>query len=154
MRPDLIARYADERLPRYTSYPTAPHFTAEIGAGTYAEWLHDLPDAAVGSLYVHVPFCRRLCWYCGCNTNVALRDEPVIAYARTLRLELALIRSRLGRGLALAHLHFGGGTPTILPAEEFLRLMEVIRRGFAVSADAEIAVEIDPRTLTRPMAKA
>jgi oxygen-independent coproporphyrinogen III oxidase len=154
MRPDLIARYADERLPRYTSYPTAPHFTAEIGPGMYAEWLHELPDDAVGSLYVHIPFCRRMCWYCGCNTTVALRDEPVIAYARTLRQEMALIRARLGGSLRVAHVHFGGGTPTILEAGEYLRLMEAIRLSFDVAAEAEIAIEIDPRTLTRAMAKA
>ena len=154
MRPELIARYADERLPRYTSYPTAPQFSAMVGPGTYAEWLGDLDEAAVGSLYVHIPFCRRMCWYCGCNTNVALRDEPVVAYARMLRQEIALVRACLGRNLSLAHLHFGGGTPTILDADEFLRLMEAIRCGFALTADAEVAIEIDPRTLTRPLAKA
>jgi len=154
MRPDLIARYADEKLPRYTSYPTAPHFTAAIGPGPYAEWLSGLEESVVGSLYVHVPFCRRMCWYCGCNTNVALRDEPVVAYTRTLRQEISLVRGRLGRNLPIAHLHFGGGTPTILDADEFLRLMEAIRLGFDVAPTAEIAIEIDPRTLTRPLAKA
>ena len=154
MHPDLIARYADERLPRYTSYPTAPCFTGEIGPGMYAEWLRDLPADAAGSLYVHVPFCRRMCWYCGCNTSVALRDEPIVAYARTLGLEMALVRARLGRSLRLSHVHFGGGTPTILPSDAFLRLMEAIRRNFEVAETAEIAVEIDPRSLTRTVARA
>ena len=96
MRPDLVTRYADERLPRYTSYPTAPHFTAEVGPGTYAEWLDGLPAGSVGSLYVHVPFCRRMCWYCGCNTNVAPRPEPVTDYPAALRREMELVRARLG----------------------------------------------------------
>jgi oxygen-independent coproporphyrinogen-3 oxidase len=154
MRSDLIARYADERLPRYTSYPTAPHFTAAVGPGHYAEWLSGVGAAALGSLYVHVPFCRRMCWYCGCNTNVALRDEPVVAYAQTLRQEIALVRARIGRNLTLAHIHFGGGTPTILDADEFLRLIEAIQLSFDFAPEAEVAIEIDPRTLTRSLAKA
>ena len=121
MRPDLIARYAGERLPRYTSYPTAPHFSPAVSAATYAGWLAALPADAPVSLYVHIPFCRRMCWYCGCNTAVTLRDEPMIAYAETLRAEIALVAAAAGRRLSVAHLHFGGGTPTILPTGTFSR---------------------------------
>ena len=77
MRPDLAACYGQERLPRYTSYPTAPHFSAAIGPATYAEWLAAIPPNACASLYLHVPFCRSMCWYCGCHTTVARRDDPI-----------------------------------------------------------------------------
>jgi oxygen-independent coproporphyrinogen-3 oxidase len=154
MRPDLVARYSEERLPRYTSYPTAPHFNASVDGARYVEWLGTLSAETLGSLYVHVPFCRRMCWYCGCNTAVSLRDEPVLAYAKTLRAEIGLVGSTLGRRLPVVHIHFGGGTPTILPVGAFLRLMEGLRETFDFREDAEIAIEIDPRTLTPAMAKA
>jgi oxygen-independent coproporphyrinogen-3 oxidase len=154
MRPDLVARYADERLPRYTSYPTALQFTADVGPDRYAAWLAGLSGPAVASLYVHVPFCRRMCWYCGCNTNVALRDAPVVAYADAARREIALVRARLGRALPVAHLHFGGGTPTILPPDAFLALVEAIRADFDLADTAEIAIEVDPRVLTEETAAA
>lgn len=154
MRPDLVARYSEERLPRYTSYPTAPHFNASVDGARYAEWLGTLSAETLGSLYVHVPFCRRMCWYCGCNTAVSLRDESVLAYAKTLRAEIGLVGSTLGRRLPVVHIHFGGGTPTILPVGAFLRLMEGLRETFDFREDAEIAIEIDPRTLTPAMAKA
>ena len=77
MRPDLAVCYGQERLPRYTSYPTAPHFSAAIGPDSYAEWLKAIPQHASTSLYLHVPFCRSMCWYCGCHTSVVRRDEPV-----------------------------------------------------------------------------
>ncbi|MEN3290234.1 MAG: oxygen-independent coproporphyrinogen oxidase, partial [Bradyrhizobium sp.] len=70
MTPDLAACYGQERLPRYTSYPTAPHFSSAIGAASYGEWLAAIPAQAIASLYLHVPFCRAMCWYCGCNTMV------------------------------------------------------------------------------------
>jgi len=154
MRPDLIARYAGERLPRYTSYPTAPHFSPAVSADTYAGWLAALPADTAASLYVHVPFCRRMCWYCGCNTAVTMRDEPIFAYAEILSAEIALVSAAAGRRLPITHLHFGGGTPTILPTDTFARLVSDLRAGFAFDDDTEIAIEIDPRTLTPAMATA
>jgi oxygen-independent coproporphyrinogen-3 oxidase len=71
-------RYRDERLPRYTSYPTAPHFSADVAATGYAEWLTSLDADAVGSLYLHVPFCRSMCWYCGCHTTITKHDAPIL----------------------------------------------------------------------------
>jgi oxygen-independent coproporphyrinogen-3 oxidase len=154
MRPDLIARYAGERLPRYTSYPTAPHFSPAVSAETYAGWLATLPADTAASLYVHVPFCRRMCWYCGCNTAVTMRDEPIFAYAEILSAEIALVAAAAGRRLPITHLHFGGGTPTILPTDTFAQLMSDLRAGFTLSDDTEVAIEIDPRTLTPEMATA
>ena len=154
MRPDLIARYADQRLPRYTSYPTAPHFSAAVGPETYAGWLAETPADTPASLYVHVPYCRRMCWYCGCNTSVTLRDEPVADYGELLKAEIARVRGHLGKRLPVVHLHFGGGTPTILAPDLFRDLMALLHESFDFSASAERAIEIDPRTLTRDMVAA
>jgi oxygen-independent coproporphyrinogen-3 oxidase len=151
MKPDLLARYADQRLPRYTSYPTAPHFRPEIGAAEYRRWLADLPSAATGSLYLHVPFCRSMCWYCGCHTTVARRDDPIADYLQVLRHEIELVAMSLGRPLSIGHVHFGGGTPTILQPSDFAALVHLLREKFIIAADAEIAIEIDPRTLTGDM---
>jgi oxygen-independent coproporphyrinogen-3 oxidase len=151
MRPDLAACYGQERLPRYTSYPTAPQFSPAIGPATYAAWLADIPMHSVASLYLHVPFCRSMCWYCGCNTMVAKHDGPIEAYQTALRSEIALVSRRIGRRLAVGHVHFGGGTPTIMAPEEFVELIGLLRESFLLLPTAEIAVEIDPRTLTAPM---
>ncbi len=93
---DLIARY-DGRAPRYTSYPTAPHFTPAVGAQTYAEWLGELDRDAPLSLYVHVPFCDRLCYYCGCNTGRGSARNVARAYASALEREIALVAAFIGR---------------------------------------------------------
>ena len=151
MRPDLAACYGQERLPRYTSYPTAPHFSAAIGPGTYAEWLKAIPPHTTTSLYLHVPFCRAMCWYCGCNTSVVRRDQPVAVYASALRCEIELVSRQIDRRIKVDHIHFGGGTPTIMAPETFTDLMGSIRQSFFVLPSAEIAVEIDPRTLAGDM---
>src|SRR5512141_3388841 len=103
---------AECNVPRYTSYPTAPHFAAAVGPETYAQWLGALPRDASLSVYVHVPFCTELCWYCGCNTRAVRRRQPVETYAERLVDEIALLGALRGR--ALTHLHWGGGTPSIL----------------------------------------
>jgi oxygen-independent coproporphyrinogen-3 oxidase len=151
MRPDLAACYGQERLPRYTSYPTAPHFSGAIGPDSYAEWLKAIPPRARASLYLHVPFCRAMCWYCGCHTSVARRDEPINLYAATLRCEIDLVARQIDRRIQVDHIHFGGGTPTIMAPELFTDLIGSIRHSFFVLASAELAVEIDPRTLTTRM---
>ena len=150
MRDDR-ARYLDERLPRYTSYPTAPHFTNGVGAQSYGDWLGDLAPTARASLYLHVPFCRSMCWYCGCHTTVALRDQPIVDYLAVLRREIETVASQLQAPLHIHHIHFGGGTPTIVTPEDFLGLMALLRKHFAIQPQAEIAVEIDPRRLTAAM---
>jgi oxygen-independent coproporphyrinogen III oxidase len=154
MRPDLAACYGEARLPRYTSYPTAPHFSAAIGAPTYADWLRALPRHTGASLYIHVPFCRAMCWYCGCHTTVAKRDAPIALYEAALRREIDLVGLEIGRRITVEHVHFGGGTPTIMAPESFTDLIGAIRHTFFVRPSAEIAVEIDPRTLTPAMVRA
>jgi len=151
MRPDLAACYGQERLPRYTSYPTAPHFSAAIGPNTYAEWLKSIPPSASASLYLHVPFCRAMCWYCGCHTSVVRRDEPIAVYAAALRCEIDLVSRQINSRLQVDHVHFGGGTPTIMAPETFADLIGSIRHSFFIRPSAEIAVEIDPRNLSRQM---
>ena len=154
MDPALIRRYGEQRLPRYTSYPTAPHFTAEVGEAACGAWLEALDPGARLSLYLHVPFCRSLCWYCGCHTKVPGHDEPIARYAEALAAEITLVAERLPARMAVAHLHWGGGTPTILGAARFARLMDLVRDRFAVAESAELAVEIDPRRLTEEMVAA
>jgi oxygen-independent coproporphyrinogen-3 oxidase len=154
MRTDLAASYGEERLPRYTSYPTAPHFSPAIGADTYARWLSELPPGISASLYLHVPFCREMCWYCGCHTQIVRRDKLVAAYQRTLRSEIAQVSETIGRRIKVEHIHFGGGTPTIMAPDAFAELMAAMRQAFFVLPSAEIAIEIDPRTLTAEMVEA
>jgi oxygen-independent coproporphyrinogen-3 oxidase len=154
MRPDLAACYGQERLPRYTSYPTAPHFSAAIGPDIHAGWLKTIPSNASASLYLHVPFCRAMCWYCGCHTSVARRDEPIALYAAVLRREIDLVSQQVGRRLKVDHVHFGGGTPTIMAPETFAGLIGSLRNSFFIRPTAEIAVEIDPRNLSPAMIEA
>jgi oxygen-independent coproporphyrinogen-3 oxidase len=146
---DLIARY-DQRVPRYTSYPTAPHFAHTVNAATYRAWLAALPAGMPLSLYLHVPFCVRLCLFCGCNTQVVRRDGPVENYARDLITEIDMVADAIGRRLPVRHIHWGGGTPTSLPAHCITEVSDRIAQRFALQAGAEIAVEIDPRTLDEP----
>ena len=153
MNAELIAAY-ERRVPRYTSYPTAPHFTPAVSADTYAEWLRDVPPSERISLYLHVPFCAELCLYCGCHTTVVRRYAPVAAYAELLRAEMALVADRLGVRHPLSHVHWGGGTPTILTADDLERLGETVAKHFDLSTGAEVAIEIDPRTFKKEQAAA
>jgi oxygen-independent coproporphyrinogen-3 oxidase len=147
----MLKKYATATVPRYTSYPSVPHFRAGFPAATYRGWLGALDPARSISLYLHVPFCRELCWYCGCNMKLASRYEPIAAYVKTLIKELDLVADALPGRLAVSHLHFGGGTPTALEPDDLARVMEKIREYFDVAGDAELAIESDPRTLTDVM---
>jgi oxygen-independent coproporphyrinogen-3 oxidase len=145
----LVAKYGG-RVPRYTSYPTAVQFTPAVSNVDYRLWLESLPpEAGALSIYVHVPFCQSLCWYCGCHTGVVNSTGPVREYAAMLEAEIDLVADLLPRRFALAAVHFGGGTPNILPPAELGRLMDRLSRRFDMTADAEIAVEIDPRSLNK-----
>ena len=131
-------------VPRYTSYPTAPHFNDAIDGDVYEQWLRKLDLAKPLSLYLHVPFCQKMCWYCGCHTKIA---APVARYAEALRAEIGLLADRLPGKFRVSHVHWGGGTPTMLSAEDFADVMALIGERFAFTPDAEKAIEIDPRTV-------
>jgi oxygen-independent coproporphyrinogen-3 oxidase len=153
MTNSAIGKYLSERIPRYTSYPTAPHFSTSIGPTEYCDWLKALPGSNRLSLYLHVPFCKSLCWYCGCHTSVTRHREPIDRYVRTLEREIALVAGLAGTH-RVAHVHWGGGTPTIVGPDSFASVMALLRDRFEFESDAEIAVEIDPRRLNAAMTAA
>lgn len=146
MLSELIRRYSAP-VPRYTSYPTAPHFSPKIGPDTYARWLKALPGGSNISLYFHFPFCTQLCWYCGCNTKAVRRYEPVQAYVSALLREIETIGAILGTSQRVTHIHWGGGSPNVLEPADIERAGAAIRSAFSIAPQAEFAVEIDPRTL-------
>ncbi len=147
MKPELIARY-DQRVPRYTSYPTAPQFSADVSGATYASWLSEIDPKTMLSLYVHVPFCAELCLYCGCHTAVVRSYSPVESYIECLKREIALVAAALPARMAVSHIHWGGGTPTLLKPEDLAAILSLLRETFDFRPGVEIAVEIDPRVLT------
>jgi len=149
--PSAFKKYATINVPRYTSYPTAPHFSTSFPAATYREWLTRLDPIEPISLYLHVPFCKQMCWYCGCNMKLAARYSPVATYVQHLLEEIDLIAAVLPARMPVSHLHFGGGTPTVLEPEDLAAVMARLTMRFHLLPDAEIAIESDPRTLTDAM---
>lgn len=141
----LLERYGGP-VPRYTSYPTAPHFSDGIGNDVYREWLAEIGDAETLSLYLHVPFCAEMCWYCGCHTKVVRQYAPVQDYAALLDKEVDIVGALIAGRPQVRHVHWGGGTPNMLSPGDFSRRMDRLRRRFTFAPDVEIAVEIDPRT--------
>ncbi|WP_127090089.1 oxygen-independent coproporphyrinogen III oxidase [Aquabacter cavernae] len=145
--------HARRMVPRYTSYPTAPHFSAQVTGADYGAWLARLKDtAAPVSLYLHVPFCQSLCSYCGCNTKAVRREEPVRAYAQVLAAEIALVAEQVGT-TEVSHIHWGGGTPNALPPDCLEELAAALHRHFRIPAGIEHAIELDPRHLTQEGAR-
>ncbi|MCE7026541.1 oxygen-independent coproporphyrinogen III oxidase [Jiella avicenniae] len=143
----VLARYGAE-VPRYTSYPTAPHFSQGVGRASWAELCRGLGPAEPVSVYLHIPFCDRLCWFCGCHTKQTRRYDPVEAYVGSLVQEIAAFRRRLGFPPRLGALHLGGGSPSFVRADDVKRLSEALHAAFDFAADAEISVEIDPSDVT------
>ncbi len=148
MTPEDILRH-DRKVPRYTSYPTAADFTGAIDDARYRRWLAAMPKGEDISLYVHIPFCDSLCWFCGCHTTVVRRRQPVARYLDLVMDEIDMLVTALGPKRRVAHIHWGGGTPTILGGGGITRLAERLRGGFSFSNDMQFAVEIDPRTVPR-----
>jgi oxygen-independent coproporphyrinogen-3 oxidase len=146
---ELIKKY-DRPGPRYTSYPTAPEWTEAFGPAQYVDHLARA-NAAGGplSIYVHLPFCREMCRFCGCNV-VATHDRTrADAYLDLLEQEVALVAAKLPRRREVSQLHWGGGTPTFLDEKQLVRCHEILARHFTFVKDAEKAVEIDPAITTR-----
>ncbi len=143
---------AERNVPRYTSYPTAPHFSAKIGPEIYAAWLDALPAEATLSLYIHVPFCTDLCYYCGCHTRAVRKREPIDAYAERVIDEIKLFE-RL-RGRKVKHLHWGGGTPSILGPHWLETISAKLQALFDFSELKEHAIELDPRKVDAELARA
>lgn len=139
----LVLKY-DRPVPRYTSYPTSPHFKP-MDEQDYRGWLRALPAGKAVSLYVHIPFCKKLCWYCGCHMLVTHSEQLMRDYVDDLLAEIRMLREAAGpRGQAA--LHFGGGSPSYLPPEVFKRIVEAIDEAFPrVNDTSERAIELDPR---------
>ena len=154
---ELLRRY-DIPGPRYTSYPTADRFVEAFTAADYQQALvHRKEGPALAapvslyvlplSLYVHIPFCESLCYYCACNKIITKHHERAATYLKYLAREVDLHTLELGTGQTVTQLHLGGGTPTFLSDNELRQLMAMLRRSFHVASGAEMSIEVDPRTV-------
>ncbi|BDU55084.1 oxygen-independent coproporphyrinogen III oxidase [Limnohabitans sp. TEGF004] len=153
LNPELLQRY-DVAGPRYTSYPTADRFVEAFGEADYLQALEQRRDGVGAkayplSLYVHIPFCESLCYYCACNKIITKHHERGAEYLRYLEREVDLNIVHLGQGQVVSQLHLGGGSPTFLSDAELAQLMAMLRRNFQFAPGGEYSVEIDPRTVTR-----
>src|SRR4029079_6276246 len=146
---ELLTRYATS-APRYTSYPTAADWSKDFDGTRYPELLARAAQSRDPlSVYVHLPFCAELCLFCGCNVIVSRSETRMDAYVSVLEKEFAFVRAS-GIGRRPVHqYHWGGGTPTQLSIEKMERVQTAFRSTFTLDADAEVAVEVDPRVTTR-----
>ncbi len=140
----------DAKVPRYTSYPTAPQFSAGVGVSHFDHWVKEIPPLVEISLYLHVPFCRRLCWFCACRTQGTQKLDPVQIYLETLKTEIRQLASILPAGVRIGHMHWGGGTPTLLTPQMMTDLAGTVRAAIPMSETAEFSVEIDPNEIDQP----
>ncbi len=144
---------ASERTaPRYTSYPTALQFGAHVGPADYETWLARLARNASLSLYVHVPFCREICHYCGCHTKAVRRQEPIDEYILALNAEIRTLRERLPDQCPVSLLHWGGGTPAMLGHDGLIAVVDALAACFNLAPIREHAIELDPRYIDRKFA--
>ena len=145
---ELLQRF-DVPGPRYTSYPTADRFTKEFGAEDFKKVLNARgtgDNTADLSLYVHIPFCANVCFFCGCNKEVTKDHCRSKEYLEVLSKECELVSAQIGGNKEVVQLHFGGGSPTFLNNEEIFQVMDIIRSHFTLAPDAEISIEVDPRS--------
>ena len=143
---DTLDKYGlfSAKVPRYTSYPPANLFETDTGRRMQHGWLRDVRAGESLSLYVHIPFCRRLCWFCACRTQGTRTLRPVADYVDVVISEIAAVRALLPAGVSVSRLHLGGGTPTLLPPDMMDRLLDTIFSNFSLAEDHEFSVEIDP----------
>lgn len=134
----------DARVPRYTSYPPANHFTHSVDEKVHASWLAAVPAGTRVSLYLHIPYCRRLCWFCACRTQGTATDRPLVPYLAYLRAELATVGRLLRPDVVLSQIHLGGGTPTLLSPEMIRDLGQTLSSYRPWAKDMQFSVEIDP----------
>ncbi|WP_296508501.1 oxygen-independent coproporphyrinogen III oxidase [Rhodoferax sp.] len=147
----LLTRF-DVSGPRYTSYPTADRFVEAFNADDYAQALAQRRSGAAAlalplSLYVHIPFCESLCYYCACNKIITKHHDKAATYLRYLTREVELHTGLMGTGQSVSQLHLGGGSPTFLSDPELRELMAMLRRNFSFAAGGEYSIEVDPRTV-------
>ncbi len=150
---DAALALAERSAPRYTSYPTAPHFSPAVGHDQTRQWLGALAETASLSLYLHVPFCPAICAYCGCHTKALRQDAPLSAYTATLLREIDLAASAT-KARRVASIHWGGGTPSMLGPERFREIAERIENRFELNAETEHAIELDPRLVDEALVEA
>ncbi len=131
-------------VPRYTSYPTAPQFHDGIGSDHFESWVKALSYGSKVSIYMHVPFCERLCWFCACRTQGVKSLSPVEGYLEVLKVEIAKLAATIPEGVTIARMHWGGGSPTILQPEHIDSIMQDLRKLAPIDDDWEFSVEIDP----------
>lgn len=134
------------KAPRYTSYPCALHFT-QVSGDQHAEWITEFESEQDLALYIHIPFCKQLCWFCGCHTQITQDYETIRLYCRSLCDEMAMIAQCRNEKLKVHTIHFGGGSPSLLNVEDLSGILATVYALFDVNTDAEIAIEADPRTL-------
>ncbi len=149
--PELLTRF-DVPGPRYTSYPTADRFVEAFGEADHVQALAQRKSGSVGkplplSVYIHIPFCESLCYYCACNKIITKHKERAAEYLRYLTKEVELHTQHLGTGQAVSQLHLGGGTPTFMSDAELAQLMAMLRQNFELVPGGEYSVEVDPRTV-------
>lgn len=141
----------DQRIPRYTSYPTAPFWKEEVDSAVWAHHLATYGESEKPlSLYVHIPFCAKRCYFCGCNVIITQKPGVSLAYLELLKKEVELAAAKLKSGVRrkVVQLHLGGGTPNYLPEEEMDQLMSLLKTTFHFVEDAELSIEVDPRIAT------
>lgn len=147
-----VRNYVGKNVPRYTSYPTAADFTPMVGRADHKAWLAALNGQESISVYLHVPYCREICLYCGCNTKMAVRDDVVSSYRRAFEAEIAQVAGLIKERPRVARLHWGGGTPTILGLDGLRSVSGVLGRHFPFDPSFEHAIELDPRSVTSELA--
>lgn len=144
LNPDAVLAKHPQSLPRYTSYPPANHFQMQGGLALREDFTAAVDAAPAISAYIHIPYCDRLCWFCGCHTKQTLRYDPVRTYVTALIREIGLWQQRLTRRPRLSRLHLGGGSPSLLQPDDLKRLRAALDAAFEIDGGTEVSLELDP----------